>query len=157
MSVIEAFYNGYLDLRWLFYQRPENMADVPSLIYGRTPRSLLEVIRAVANWRGGISPSVSPSSLVVSLSASKVFLSLPYTKGASTKLVKTLICSRGVAGPNRAAGASRLREMLPTPTVRKCGSFSGNGMPAHSRVKSLHVPLQSTDWPAACVISWSRY
>ena len=49
MSVIEAFYNGYLDLRWLFYQRPENMADVPSLNYGRTPRSLSEAIRAVAN------------------------------------------------------------------------------------------------------------
>ena len=100
---------------------------------------------------------MSPSSLVVSLSTSKVFLSLPYTKDASTKLVKTLMCSRGVAGPNGAAGASLLREMQPTPAVRKCGSSSGIGMPAHSRVKSLHVPLQSTDWLAACVISWSRY
>ena len=53
--------------------------------------------------------------------------------------VKTLVCSRGVANPVEAAGASLIKAMQLTLRWGKCGSSAGMEIPKHSLDKLLHV------------------
>ena len=107
---------------------------------GKIPKLLLEVVRGVPSYQGGGISFMRPCPLPMSRSSPRLFLSTPYTKEASINAVKTFVCSRDLASPADAAGASLFKAMQLTPTLRKCGSSAGIEIPKHSLVKLLHVP-----------------
>lgn len=121
----------------------------PEVLVGSSPWSV-----ELPGW--GIS-FISPCPLTVSLNWPRLFIFTPYIREASINAVKMLVCSRGVASPAEAAGASLFNLIQPMFTWGKCGSSAGIAIPKHSLAKLLHVRWQLTPCWAASVISWSRY